>query len=104
MSIDHTKHSLFGASKVGGGYFRAGIRTLLRNADGLFSRRLPDGSGACGHGAARVSLLPDEMHRQRPALSRLRLQGKQVRDNIHSFDLVDAFAAFIARAAGRRGL
>ena len=50
---------------------RAGIRPLLWNADRLLSRRLPDGSGACRHGAARVSLLSHEVRGERPALSRL---------------------------------
>jgi CDP-paratose 2-epimerase len=52
MSIDYTKHSLFGASKSGGRPFGAGIWTLLRNANCLFSRRLPHWSGARRHGAA----------------------------------------------------
>src|SRR5882672_3235255 len=68
MSIDQTKHSLFGASKV--------AADVLVQEYGDFSRRLSHWPGARRHGAARLPRLPDEMHRDRPALSRVRLQGQ----------------------------
>ena len=42
-----------------------------------------------------VSFLPDDLRGERPAYRVFGYKGKQVRDNIHSFDLVEAFAAFI---------
>ena len=97
MSIDYSKHSLFGASKVAadilvqeyGRYF--GMPTVS------FSRRLPHRTSTCRYGATRFSLGPGR--RTRTATGRpyrvLGYKGKQVRDNIHSFDLVEAFVEFI---------
>ena len=61
MSIDYTKHSLFGASKVAadilvqeyGRYF--GMPTVS------FPWRLPHRTGACRRGAAWFSCLPDDL-------------------------------------------
>ena len=105
MSIDQTKHSLFGASKVAADVLVQEYGTLFRHEDGVFSRRLPHRPGARRHGAARLSRLPDEMH-GRPARPYrvFGYKGKQVRDNIHSHDLVEAFWQFFQSAALRRGL
>ena len=76
MSIDATTHSLFGASKVGGRRDGAGIRPLLRVEDGLLPRRLPDRPRPFRRAAARLPVLSDEVRGDRPALSRVRLQGQ----------------------------
>ena len=75
MSIDYSKHSLFGASKAAadllvqeyGRYF--GMPTVS------FSRWLPYRTGTRWHGAARFPFLPDDMCGQRQALPRVRIQG-----------------------------
>ena len=95
MSIDQTMHCLFGASKVAadvlvqeyGRYF--GMKTVCFRGGCL------TGPGALRDAAARLSRLPHEMHGDRQSVCRVfGYNGKQVRDNIHSFDLVDAFWHF----------
>ena len=73
---EHRLHEAFALRRIEsrGRYSGPGIRPLLRNADGLFSRRLPDRPRARRHRAARISLLLNDLHRERPAVSRLRLQ------------------------------
>ena len=91
MSIDQTKHSLFGASKVAadvmvqeyGRYF--GMKTACFRGGCLTG---PGHSGAQLHGflaylvKCAVTGTPYRV---------FGYKGKQVRDNIHSFDLVNAF-------------
>ena len=48
----------------------AGVRLLLRHADRLLPRRLPDRPAARRREAARLPRLPDEVHRHRHALHR----------------------------------
>jgi CDP-paratose 2-epimerase len=91
MSIDHCKHSLFGASKVAadvlvqeyGRYF--GIRTCCFRGGCLTG---PAHSGAEMHGF--LAYLAKCVVTGRP-YKIFGYKGKQVRDNIHSFDLVSAF-------------
>ncbi len=95
MSIDYTKHSLFGASKVGGGHSGSGIRPLFRHADGLFPWRLPHRPAHAGtelHGFLSYLMICTVSGRPYRVFG---YKGKQVRDNIHSFDLVEAFAEFV---------
>ncbi len=94
MSIDNTMHSVFGASKVAadimvqeyGRYF--GIRTACFRGGCLTG---PQHSGTKLHGFLAylmkccVTRTPYEV---------FGYGGKQVRDNIHSFDLIQAFDAF----------
>ena len=95
MSIDHTKHSLFGASKVAGD-------VLVQEYGRYFGMPTVAFRGGCLTGPAHAGT---ELH---GFLSYLMIctvsgrpyrvfgyKGKQVRDNIHSFDLVEAFAEFI---------
>lgn len=91
MSVDQTLHSLFGASKVAadvlvqeyGRYF--GLKTACFRGGCLTG---PGHSGAELHGflaylvKCAVTDAPYTVYGY---------QGKQVRDNIHSFDLVNAF-------------
>ena len=95
MSIDYTKHSLFGASK-------AAADILVQEYGRYFNMPTVCFRGGCLTGPAHAGA---ELH---GFLSYLMIctvtgrpyrvfgyNGKQVRDNIHSADLVDAFAAFI---------
>jgi CDP-paratose 2-epimerase len=91
MSIDQTKHSLFGASKVAadvlvqeyGKYF--GMKTGVFRGGCLTG---PNHSGTQLHGFLAYLM--------RCAITKTQYtifgyQGKQVRDNIHSYDLVNMF-------------
>lgn len=94
MSIDHSKHSLFGASKVAadvltqeyGRYF--GLKTAVFRGGCLTG---PAHSGAELHGF--LAYLVKCAISGRP-YTIFGYQGKQVRDNIHSADLVNAFWHF----------
>lgn len=94
MSIDQTKHSLFGASKVAadilvqeyGRYF--GMRTAVFRGGCLTG---PRHSGAMLHGF--LSYLMKCAITKKP-YTIFGYKGKQVRDNIHSFDMVNMFWHF----------
>jgi len=91
MSIDHTKHSVFGASKAAadimvqeyGRYF--GMKTGIFRGGCLTG---PNHSGAQLHGflAYLMKCAITGGH-----YTIFGYQGKQVRDNIHSYDLVNMF-------------
>jgi CDP-paratose 2-epimerase len=94
MSIDQSKHSIFGASKVAadvlvqeyGRYF--GMKTGIFRGGCLTG---PNHAGAELHGFLSYLM--------RCAITKKHYtifgyQGKQVRDNIHSFDLITMFDAF----------
>jgi CDP-paratose 2-epimerase len=94
MSIDHTKHSLFGASKVAadvlvqeyGKYF--GMNTGVFRGGCLTG---PNHSGTQLHGflsyLMKCAITGDHY-------TVFGYKGKQVRDNIHSWDLVNMFWHF----------
>ena len=94
MSIDQSKHSLFGASKVAadilaqeyGRYF--GLKTGVFRGGCLTG---PKHSGAQLHGF--LSYLVQCTVNGKP-YTVLGYEGKQVRDNIHSYDLVNMFWHF----------
>jgi CDP-paratose 2-epimerase len=94
MSIDHTLHSLFGASKVAadvlvqeyGRYF--GLRTACFRGGTLTG---PHHSAAELHGFLAY-VMRCVMTRRRYTV--FGYKGKQVRDAIHSQDLISAFDAF----------
>lgn len=94
MSIDQSKHSLFGASKVAadvlvqeyGRYF--GMKTACFRGGCLTG---PNHSGAKLHGF--LSYLMKCTVTGEP-YTIFGYKGKQVRDNIHSYDLVSAFYHF----------
>jgi len=95
MSIDFTKHSLFGASKAAadilvqeyGRYF--GMPTVCFRGGCLTG---PAHAGTELHGFLSYLMICTVSGRPYRVFG---YGGKQVRDNIHSADLVDAFAAFI---------
>ena len=94
MSIDRSKHSLFGASKVA-------ADVLVQEYGRYFNMKTACFRGGCltgpGHSGA-------ELHGFLAYLMKCAItgnhysvfgyKGKQVRDNIHSFDLVSAFHEF----------
>lgn len=94
MSIDQTKHSLFGASKVAadvlvqeyGRYF--GMKTGIFRGGCLTG---PHHAGAELHGFLAYLMKCAVIGR---AYKIFGYRGKQVRDNIHSLDLVNAFFHF----------
>jgi CDP-paratose 2-epimerase len=96
MSIDRTMHSLFGASKAAadlvvqeyGRYF--GMRTACFRGGCLTG---PNHAGAMLHGFLAY-LMKCTVTGERYTV--FGYGGKQVRDNLHSEDLVDAFLAFHA--------
>ncbi len=105
MSIDHTLHSVFGASKAAADLMVQEYGRYFGMRDRRLPRRLPDRAGPCRRRAARLSRLPRAMPARRAA--RYRVFGhkaKQVRDNLHARDLVEAFWHYRAGAAPGRGL
>jgi CDP-paratose 2-epimerase len=94
MSIDQSKHSIFGASKVAadvmtqeyGRYF--GMKTGVFRGGCLTG---PGHSGAELHGFLSYLMKCVMSGREYRIFG---YKGKQVRDNIHSFDLVAAFKEF----------
>jgi len=94
MSIDHTKHSLFGASKVA-------ADVLVQEYGRYFGMKTAVFRGGCLTGPAHAGA---ELHGFLAYLMKCIVQknpyrifgykGKQVRDNIHCNDLVSAFLHF----------
>lgn len=95
MSIDQTKHSLFGASKVA-------ADVLVQEYGRYFGMRTACFRGGCLTGPAHAGT---ELHGFLAYLMKCTAtgrpyrvfgyKGKQVRDNIHSHDLVEAFWEFV---------
>ncbi len=94
MSIDQSKHSIFGASKAAadimvqeyGRYF--GMKTGIFRGGCLTG---PAHSGAELHGFLAYLILCTVNHKHYNIFG---YKGKQVRDNIHSKDLINAFWEF----------
>jgi CDP-paratose 2-epimerase len=97
MSIDQTKHSLFGASKVA-------ADVLVQEYGRYFGMRTASFRGGCLTGPSHAGA---ELHGflhylMKCAVTRkpyrvFGYKGKQVRDNIHSHDLVGAFLQFFRK-------
>jgi CDP-paratose 2-epimerase len=95
MSIDQTKHSLFGASKVA-------ADILVQEYGRYFGMKTACFRGGCLTGPAHAGT---ELHGFLAYLMKCTVtgksyrvfgyKGKQVRDNIHSHDLVEAFWEFV---------
>lgn len=94
MSIDHSKHSLFGASKVA-------ADVLVQEYGRYFEMKTASFRGGCLTGPAHSGA---KLHGFLAYLMKCTVagepytifgyKGKQVRDNIHSYDLVNAFYHF----------
>jgi CDP-paratose 2-epimerase len=97
MSIDHSMHSVFGASKAAadlmvqeyGRYF--GLRTVCFRCGCVTG---PAHSGTQLHGFLAYLM---RCCVTRTPYRVLGYKGKQVRDNIHSYDLIQAFDAVFAK-------
>lgn len=97
MSIDHTKHSLFGASKVA-------ADVLVQEYGRYFNMKTGVFRGGCLTGPAHSGT---ELHGFLAYLMKCAMtgqhytiygyKGKQVRDNIHSYDLVNCFYHFFKK-------
>ncbi len=95
MSIDASKHSIFGASKVA-------ADVMVQEYGRYFGMKTGVFRGGCLTGPAHAGA---ELHGFLAYLMKCTVtgkpynvfgyKGKQVRDNIHSADLVDAFVHFI---------
>jgi CDP-paratose 2-epimerase len=96
MSIDQTKHSLFGASKVA-------ADVMVQEYGRYFGMKTVCFRGGCLTGPAHAGT---ELHGFLAYLMKCTVSGKpyrvfgyhgkQVRDNIHSHDLVEAFWQFVS--------
>jgi CDP-paratose 2-epimerase len=93
--IDQSLHSLFGASKRRGRRSLPGVRTVLRNENGDLPGRLPRRREPLGRRAPRISRVLLQGRRGRRPYTIFGYLGKQVRDQIHSHDVVRAFERFI---------
>ena len=94
MSIDNCLHSLFGASKVAGDVLTQEYGKYFGLKTGIFRGGCLTGpmhSGAQLHGFLSYLVKCLVTRRKYKIFG---YKGKQVRDNIHSFDLVNAFYHF----------
>ncbi len=94
MSIDHTKHSLFGASKVAADILTQEYGRYFNINTGIFRGGCLTGakhSGAMLHGFLSYLMLCAVTKKEYTILG---YNGKQVRDNINSYDLVNMFWHF----------
>jgi len=97
MSVDQTKHSLFGASKLA-------ADLLVQEYGKYFNMKTVCFRGGCLTGPGHS---PTELHGFLAYLMKCAVtgkhytifgyKGKQVRDNIHSYDLVNAFWHFYTK-------
>ncbi len=91
MSIDHTKHSVFGASKVAADIMVQEYGKYFNMKTGVFRGGCltgPNHSGAQLHGFLAYLM---KCAISKNAYTIFGYKGKQVRDNIHSYDLVNMF-------------
>lgn len=95
MSIDNSKHSFFGVSKLAADVLVQEYGKYLNLNTGVFRGGCltgPAHSGTKLHGF--LSYLVKCIVKNEP-YTIMGYKGKQVRDNIHSFDLISAFNHFI---------
>lgn len=94
MSIDNSKHSIFGASKVAADIMVQEYGKYFGMKSGVFRGGCltgPSHSGAELHGFLAYLMKCAVTKKQYKIFG---YKGKQVRDNIHSYDLVNAFYHF----------
>jgi len=94
LSLDHTKHSVFGASKVAADVMAQEYGRYFKMNVGIFRGGCltgPKHSGAQLHGFLAY-LMKCAITKQPYTI--FGYKGKQVRDNIHSWDLVNLFWHF----------
>ncbi|NMB56412.1 NAD-dependent epimerase/dehydratase family protein [Candidatus Beckwithbacteria bacterium] len=94
MSIDQCKHSLFGVSKLTADILVQEYGRYFNLNTGVFRGGCLTGPNHCGaqlHGF--LSYLVKAIYSEKE-YTILGYKGKQVRDNIHAYDLVNAFYSF----------
>ena len=94
MSLDHCKHSVFGASKLAADVMVQEYGRYFGMKTGVFRGGCLTGPRHCGvelHGFLGYLMKCATTGREYRILG---YKGKQVRDNIHSYDLVNAFDHF----------
>ena len=94
MSIDHSKHSVFGASKVAADVMTQEYGRYFNLNTGIFRGGCltgPNHAGAELHGFLSYLMKCCVTGKQYTIFG---YKGKQVRDNIHSFDLIRMFEEF----------
>jgi CDP-paratose 2-epimerase len=94
MSVDHSKHSLFGASKLAADILSQEYGKYFNMKVGVFRGGCltgPNHSGAQLHGFLSYLMKCAVTGNHYTVFG---YKGKQVRDNIHSFDLVNMFYHF----------
>ena len=94
MSIDHSKHSVFGASKVAADIMVQEYGRYFNMKTGVFRGGCltgPNHTGAQLHGFLAYLM---KCSLSKTHYSIFGYKGKQVRDNIHSYDLVNMFWHF----------
>ncbi|GJL79487.1 MAG: NAD-dependent epimerase [Nitrospinaceae bacterium] len=99
MSIDQTTHSLFGASKVAADLLVQEYGRYFNMKTACFRGGCLTGSGHSGaelHGFLSYLMICTI---QKKPYTVFGYQGKQVRDNIHSYDLVNALHHFYKNPA-----
>lgn len=97
MSIDNTKHSLFGASKVAADVLTQEYGRYFGMKTGIFRGGCLTGPGHSGselHGFLAYLMKCAATGTPYRVIGH---HGKQVRDNIHSSDLVEAFHQYFLR-------
>ncbi len=93
--IDRTLHSLFGASKVAADIYAQEYGRYFGMRGGNFSRRLPDRARPIrASSCTGFFLICSRWRLSGKPYTVFGYKGKQVRDNIHSFDVVRAFEEF----------
>jgi len=103
MSIDNCKHSLFGASKAYGDLITQeygknfGLDTIVFRAGCITG---PNHSGVSLHGFLSF-LVKSCVEKKKYTI--IGHKGKQVRDNIHSYDLVKCFWEFYKSKNNKKG-
>ena len=94
MSIDNTLHSLFGVSKLSGDLLAQEYGKYFNLKTGIFRAGCITGTGHSGtelHGFLNYLV---KLCATKGKYKIIGYKGKQVRDNIHSFDLVNMFWSF----------
>jgi len=97
MSIDNSMHSLFGVSKCSADLLVQEYGKNLKLKTGIFRAGCitgPNHSGAELHGFLNYLI---KCNLNKKLYKIFGYKGKQVRDNIHSFDLINCFWSFIKK-------
>lgn len=93
MSIDQTKHSILGASKLAADIMAQEYGRLFGLNIGVFRGSAPAGPSPCNHSSDYLTTLMRSAVYNTPFLI-CGYKGKQVRDTLHPLDLASSFYTF----------